>query len=125
MIMTEKGILPIGVEIAGILHREFEIREQLVLDALDLFESADQGAVARAEENKYYYSVAITARRIIKLGEIPKEAITLELVLGMHQKDYNEIVLADKRLDVRRAALTDAPQQVQGDKTEATFPEQG
>ena len=125
MIMTEKGILPIGVEFAGGMHREFEIREQLVLDAVEVFESVDREAIKRAEENTYFYNVAVTGRRIVKLGEIPPSAITLDLVLNMHQKDFNEIALADKRLEERRAAFRDAPPQVQGDKTEATFPGQG
>jgi len=125
MIMTERGILPIGVEFAGVMHREFEIREQLVLDAVEVFESVDREAIKRAEENTYFYNVAVTSRRIVKLGEIPPEAITLDLVLNMHQKDFNEIALADKRLEERRAAFRDAPEKPAGDATKATFPEQG
>lgn len=125
MIMTEKGILPIGVEIEGVFHREFEIREQLVLDAVEVFESADKLAVERAEKNSYFYNVAVTARRITKIGEIPPEAITLDMLLNMHQKDFNEIALADKRLEERRAAFRDAPQKTEGDAAKATFPEQG
>lgn len=103
MTLTETGSLIVGVEHDGVLHKEFEIREQLVMDTVAIFENPD--TAERAAKSDSFFSVAILAARITRLGDIPKDKITAEMVLGMHQLDYNVLAGADGRLEKKRSTF--------------------
>lgn len=100
---TEKGTLPIGVEFEGKTHRDFEIREGIVGDMCDIAD--DPEVMARAEKNNVFLGTALLAKRIIKLGDIPTDKITLNLVLNMHNDDYEEINKAEGRLAKKRSSF--------------------
>lgn len=100
---TEKGTLPIGVEFEGKIHKEFEIREGQVRDMCDVAD--DPEVMARAEKNDVFLGTALLARRIIKLGDIPADKITLDLVLNMDSEDYMEITNAEGRLAKKRSSF--------------------
>lgn len=102
--LTERGTLPIGLEHDGKVHCEFELREQLVSDAIEVQENPklDQ---ARIEKSNSYFNMCILAHRLISLGSIPKEEITPELIMSMLQKDFNEFALADNRMEQRRISF--------------------
>ncbi len=101
--LTEKGTLPFGVEFEGQIHREFELRPQYVRDTVDIFESPD--ITARAARNSQYFAACLFAGRLVRLGDIPKEEITVDMVLDMRQEDYGEIINAGGRLDEREATF--------------------
>jgi hypothetical protein len=101
--LTEKGTLPIGVEYEGKTHKDFEIREQLVSDMISVFD--DPAQAARAEKNNYYLGMCILAKVIVSIGTIPKEALTVDLLLGMLQDDLNEVKRAEGRLDAKRKSF--------------------
>ncbi|MCX5828763.1 MAG: hypothetical protein NTV58_12310 [Deltaproteobacteria bacterium] len=103
--LTEKGTLPIGVEYDGKTHKDFEIREQLVADSIAIYDDPDRAG--RAVRNHAYAGVCLLAGQIVSLGEIPKEALTPELIMGMHDDDFEEIKAADKRLTERRNSFRD------------------
>jgi len=98
--MTENGTLPCGVEYDGRIHRDYEIREQRVRDMVAVYD--DPKVAIRAENNATFLGLCILAGQIVKLGTIPKEAITPELLLDMAQVDCNELSEASKRLEERR-----------------------
>lgn len=102
--LTEKGTLPIGVEVDGAYHRDYELREQLVSDAIEVQEDPmiDQ---SRVETSNAFFNICITARRLLRLGSLPKESITPDLVMGMSQKDFNELSAADARMEARRVSF--------------------
>lgn len=102
--ITEKGVLPIGVEYKGMVHRDFEIRPQLVRDSIDAVEDP------RAMRNESYLGLAVITNQIIRLGEIPKEEITPELMLDMYDADLAEIQQATGRLQTRLKSFRGAPQ---------------
>jgi hypothetical protein len=102
---TEKGTLPIGVEYDGKVHSDFEIREQIVRDMIDVFDDPKQAL--RAAVNSYYLGICITANLLIGIGTIPKEAITADMLLGMYQEDINALKAAEKRLEERRDSFRD------------------
>ncbi len=104
--LTEKGTLPAGVEYNGETHRDFEIREQIVSDSVDVFDDPAQGV--KADKNSRYYGLCITARQIVRLGTIPKGDITPELLMGMLNEDYNAISLAEVRLAAKRSTFRQA-----------------
>lgn len=97
--LTEKGTLPVGVEFEGKIHTEYEIREELVRDSIDIYD--DPGTSERANNNKYYAGICALVKRICKIGSIPANAITADLIMGANIEDLREIQAASERLEVR------------------------
>jgi phage FluMu protein gp41 len=93
--ITEKGTLIIGIEYEGKIHKEFELRPQIVRDSIDAAEDD------RAKRNDSYLGLCVLAKQIIKLGDIPKEKITAELLMNMYEVDLAVISEASRRLQKR------------------------
>ncbi|MBU4274019.1 MAG: hypothetical protein KKA28_19480 [Planctomycetes bacterium] len=104
MMLTETGTLPFGIEKDGAVHRKYTLREQLVCDAIEVFDSPDAERAGRSDE---FFGVCITARKLSIEG-IPQEEITTALVMGMRQTDFNELAAADKRLEEKRRTFRGA-----------------
>ena len=85
---TQKGILPVGLEFEGQVHKEFEIRRELVGDTVAAMDNP------RAQHNKAYASLCIFSRRLAKSGSIPKDKVTPELLMNMAEEDFDAIVIA-------------------------------
>ena len=100
---TEKGTLPIGIDHKGETHKDFEIRKQIVADTVNIFDDPERAA--RAEKNKLYAELCITANMLLSLGTIPKEEITGDLLMGMDQEDQNAISAAEARLAIKSATF--------------------
>lgn len=90
--MTEKGTLPVGIEYAGKLHKDFELRPELIKDVLDV-EKEDS-----CKNSDTYTALFLLSRELVRLGEIPKETITPELLTGMTSVDFNALLEARTRL---------------------------
>ena len=90
-----EGKLPLGVEFAGAVHRDYALRPQLVEDNVEIYEDPKHGP--RAEKNSSFAAVCLFARRLVRLGDIPKESITPDLVMKMTSLDMAELQAADKR----------------------------
>lgn len=101
--ITEKGTLPIGIEHNGQIHKDFEIREQIVADSINVFDDLDRAK--KAEKNGLYANLCVTANMLLSLGTIPKEDITPDLLMGMLQEDLNAISLAEVRLATQRKSF--------------------
>jgi hypothetical protein len=93
---TEKGTLIIGVEYEGKTHTEFELRPQIVADSVDAMEDE------KARRNDSYLGLIVVSRQLTKLGDIPKDQITAELLMTMQDIDMTEINDALKRLQVKQ-----------------------
>lgn len=93
--ITEKCTLPIGVEYDGKRHRDLEIRTRLVRDLID------GGQSERARTDPRYYELCQYAAQIVKLGDIPKELITGDLLLDMFEEDFDALVEAATRVRSR------------------------
>ena len=81
--ISEKRTLPIGVEYGGMLHKELEIRSRRVGDLVNANESK------RAQESDSYYNLCCLAGQVLKLGEIPRAAITADLLMEMESVDFD------------------------------------
>lgn len=92
--MNEKGTLSIGIEFEGKAHKEFELRPQLVSDSVDAIEES-----VRAQRNDSYLGLCVLAKQLVKLGDIPKEKITPELLMPMYEVDLKVLMTASKRLE--------------------------
>jgi len=95
----ETGTLPVGVEVDGKLHREFTLRPRLVRDSVEAQE------IARAQTNDSYRGAVLIAAQLEKLGDLPREKITTELLLELFDVDMGEILKANARLEVRLATF--------------------
>lgn len=92
---TEKGTLTIGIEYNGRIHRDFEIRPQLVRDAIEAMEDE------RAQRNESYLGLLVLAKQTISIGDIPKEKVTVDLLMEMYDVDLAAIHAAAGRLQKR------------------------
>lgn len=92
--IKEKGVLPIGLLVGDVWHREFTLRPRLVSDTVKAMEDP------RTVEDGFR-GVALLATQIEKLGDIPIEQITPDLLLGMYDTDLGEVMDASRRVEVR------------------------
>jgi hypothetical protein len=92
MALKENGTLPLGVEYAGRLHRDFELRPEMIKDVLDVEKEES------CRDSNTYTALFMLSRELVKLGDIPKEAITPELLKGMASVDFNALLEARSRL---------------------------
>ena len=93
--MTETGKLKVGVLMDGKRHLDFVLRPRLVRDSIEAQEDE------RAQSNVAYEGLVMTAKQLTKLGDLPKEKITPELLMEMHDIDMQQILEAAARLQVR------------------------
>lgn len=89
--ITEKFTLPIGVEYAGKVHREGELRLRQVKDMV----AATGSALVNADKNNF--EICCLASQIITLGDIPKENITGELIAEMYEDDFDALTEAAQK----------------------------
>jgi hypothetical protein len=92
----EKGTLPIGIDSEGKIHREFTIRPGKMRDSIEARASEN---AARLLENDEYMGAFLLGKRVV-IGDIPPEAMTLDLMLDLWENDIKEIMKADGRLEV-------------------------
>ena len=104
--LTTKGTLPNGIEFEGQTHRDFELREQLVKDMVEV--ANDKDNLSEAINNDSFLGICIMAKRIVSLGSIPPESITPDLLLEMLQEDFNTLTTAASELIIKRRNFRDA-----------------
>lgn len=93
--ITEKGQLIVGIEFKGKVHTDFELRPQIVADSVDAVEDE------RAQRNESYLGLIVLSKQLIKLGEIPVDQITAQLLMGLCDIDMAEINAGLGRLQKR------------------------
>ncbi|QOD81432.1 hypothetical protein [Chromobacterium haemolyticum] len=96
--MTEKDELQYGVEYpsgSGQMHYAFELRLPTVSDNIDAIETSGGGSNLRL-------NTMMLAASLVKLGSIPREAITFELLSTMVDDDYDVMTEARDRLKKKR-----------------------
>ncbi|KZE34182.1 hypothetical protein [Crenobacter luteus] len=97
--MTEKDALLYGVEYpagSGQLHYDFELRLPTVGDNIAAIEALGVGSNLRL-------NTAMLASCLVKLGDIPREAISYELLeQNLVDDDYDVLAEARERLKKKR-----------------------
>lgn len=88
----EKGTLPVGVEVEGVVHRDFVLRDTTVKDLIEV----DHIASGQGRQ------VALMARCLIKLGGLEPKDITPNLLHTMTYVDLQALQAADGRLMKRQ-----------------------
>lgn len=100
--ITEKGILPIGLQKNGIWHRDFELRPGLIKDSIEVGEEHEPSKL----QNQWYAGLALTAKQIVRIGDI--SPVPFKDFAGMLDKDMQTIRAAQARLDIRLDRFHDA-----------------
>ncbi len=91
MQFTETGTLAYGVQHNGVIHRDFEIRLQTVGDEIEVVAEVGSDIV---DAN---FTVHLLARTLLRLGSIPAEEITPELLkAGLIYEDYTALLRAGR-----------------------------
>lgn len=86
---THAGTLPFGVLHNDVIHRDFEIRLQTVGDEIDVGDDIGSDII------DVNFTVHLMARTLLRLGTIPKEAITPQLLRdALVYEDYNALIVA-------------------------------
>jgi hypothetical protein len=97
---TEKGTLRYGVEVDGVRHKDFELRLPTMADVEDALEAAGEGA-CQARVNRHVW-----ARTLTKLGTLPPEEITPELLGTLADTEYGLLSAAEESLRGKLAAAS-------------------
>ena len=85
--LTEKGTLPFGIEDKdGVRHREFEMRPRLVKDTVEI--AREQG-MQRLEGDDVFFSLCLTAKQILHIGEI--QPVPVDMLLDLYDEDLAAI----------------------------------
>jgi hypothetical protein len=98
------GTLPIGVEVDGVVHREFSFRGSTVGDNIEVTEELDAAGEA---PTPLRLGTAMMARQLVTLGTLKREQITTALVRGLHTADWNHLDRLSE--DQEKKLLCDGP----------------
>lgn len=98
------GTLPIGVEVDGVVHREFSLRGATVADNIEVTEELDAAGEA---PTPLRLGTAMMARQLVTLGTLKREQITTALVRGLHTADWNHLDRLSE--DQEKKLLCDGP----------------
>lgn len=95
------GDLAAGIEFDGKVHKAFVLRPAIVRDSIEASKEADG-------KGEIVLMLALLARQIESLGEIPKEKITVELLSGLYDADLGVLQKAresaEKKIQEPRSA---------------------
>lgn len=101
--LTITGKLRQGVEVAGVVHREFELRLPTLGDNIDAVDEV-------GGHNGVAVSAALLARQLVRLGTLDPKEITYDLLCTLHPADYNQLDKAGGDLEKKlQAALAAEP----------------
>jgi hypothetical protein len=93
--MNQKGILPVGIEVDGVLHREFELRPQKVRDSIEALQDE------RAASDESWLGLVMQCRQLVKLGTLSADQITPELLLDLYEVDMQTLMEGAAKLRER------------------------
>ena len=99
--ITQKGTLPVGIEVDGVVHQDFEIRPQLVRDSIEVLKDE------RAQESDGLFGLALLAQQMIALGTLPIDKITTDLLLDAYDIDMKVLMGAADSLRERLKTFRD------------------
>lgn len=111
--ITQDGTLPIGIEVDGVLHRDFTLRPAVVADNIEAITEV-------GTSNSVALNAAVFARQLVKLGTLTPKQIDYELVASMHVADFDEL---DRRaLELQKKLLLGGASSNGGSSSEQPSP---
>jgi phage FluMu protein gp41 len=91
--ITQKGTLPVGVEVDGVVHYDFEVRPQLVKDTIA---AASNEQVAN--KGNTLFGLAIVREQVVAIGTLSNDRITLDMLLNMYEADMDVLMQGIKEV---------------------------
>lgn len=82
--LVQSGLLPIGIDVDGVLHREFTLKPARVIDSIDAVEEV-------GSHNPIAVVAAVLARQLTQLGTLKPADIHYELVCELDPRDFNAL----------------------------------
>ncbi|HAF1675183.1 TPA: hypothetical protein G8K91_000317 [Salmonella enterica] len=120
----EKHALLYGVKVGDKVHTDFMVRMPVVRDTIEALRLTDEACgTTEGAAAGMYYRVAVMAQAITALGDLPKEAITPELLLDELNDDDFDIIDAQieaikkKRMDSNSSSAVTEPSSSPSDGT--------
>lgn len=101
--LTVKGKFAIGIEVDGVIHTEFELRETTIRDGLSYIKKMKQNG--EDTEDDLAIAVYKGAEQMTKLGTLPVEKITAELLLQLNEEDFMPLIDKQDELVKKRKSL--------------------
>jgi len=100
---TVKGKLIVGVEVDGITHVDFEMRDATIRSAANAIDKAN----AAGENLSSYITMRMykAAEQLVSLGTLPADKINAELLMGLDESDIEPILEAQDELEKKRKGL--------------------
>lgn len=95
MSMNQQGTLPVGIEVDGVLHREFELRPQKVRDSIEALQDE------RAASDESWLGLVLQCRQLVTLGTLKPEQITPNLLLDLYEVDMQALMEGAAKLRER------------------------
>jgi hypothetical protein len=97
--ITQTGKLKYGIEVDGVTHTDFELRLPTIGDNIDAVEQV--GATSSLKVH-----LAMMARTLMRLGTLPAEQVTYELLLqNLVDDDFDVLVAQEMELKKKRIEL--------------------
>lgn len=120
----KKHALLYGVKVGDKVHSDFLVRMPVVRDTIEALRLTDEACgTTEGAAAGMYYRVAVMAQAITALGDLPKEAITPELLLDELNDDDFDIIDAQieaikkKRMDSNSSSPVTEPSSSPSDGT--------
>lgn len=128
----EKHALLYGVKVGDKVHTDFLVRMPVVRDTIEALRLTDEACgTTEGAAAGMYYRVAVMAQAITALGDLPKEAITPELLLDELNDDDFDIIDAQieaikkKRMDSNSSSAVTEPSSSPSDGTASASSKSG
>lgn len=93
--ITEKIILPVGVEVDGAVHREVVLRPQKVRDSIEALQDE------RAQSDESWLGLVLQCRQIVQFGTLKPEQITPDLLIDLFEVDMQVLMEGAAKLRER------------------------
>lgn len=94
--ITHTGKLTYGVEVDGVVHTDFELRLPMIADNIEAIE--ELGPTSNLKLH-----LAIMARALVRLGNLPSDQITYKLLSSnLVDDDFDVLAAAERDLKKKR-----------------------
>jgi hypothetical protein len=97
--LTVAGKLSCGIEFSGKVISDFAMRPATIADAIA---SIEKGGI---DSSGLRLRLFKAAEQIVKIGDIPSEMITGELLLGLPESDIEAIFSAQDAVEKKQSCL--------------------
>jgi hypothetical protein len=85
--LTQTGLLPVGIEVDGVRHRDFTLKPARVIDSIAAIDEV-------GSHNSIAIGASILARQLTQLGTLATKDIDYGLICDMDPRDYNALEAA-------------------------------